>query len=83
MRFQEIPREDGGYNLTCILDRTPEFKQKAQEISDFIERLPLTKAENDRLVFLLVEQVQIAEHDAFFQGAEAMTAILAAEPGED
>ncbi len=39
-----------------------------KETSEFINSLPLTTDDNDRLVFLLLKQTQEAEKGAFEQG---------------
>lgn len=50
------------------IERTPDFFQVAQQLSDYIKTLPLDQHSNDRLVALMVEQVQQAEKGAFSQG---------------
>ena len=50
------------------IERTADFFDAAQQLSKFIHGLPLEQPTNDRLVALMVEQVQQAEKGAFFQG---------------
>lgn len=50
------------------IDRTPEFNAVARKLSDFIKSLPLSTDQNDRLVWLMIDQVEQAERDAFKQG---------------
>ena len=50
------------------VERTPDFFQVAQQLSDFIKELPLDQPTNDRLIALMVEQVHQAEEGAFSQG---------------
>lgn len=49
-------------------ERTEKFFQTARQLSDFIKGLPLDQPTNDRLVKLMIEQVEEAEHGAFIQG---------------
>lgn len=49
-------------------ERTEKFFQTARQLSDFIKGLPLDQPANDRLVKLMIEQVEEAEHGAFIQG---------------
>ena len=50
------------------IERTPDFFQVAQQISEFIYGLPLDQPTNDRLVALMVDQLQQAEKGAFAHG---------------
>lgn len=50
------------------IERTPDFFQVAQQLSEFIHGLPLDQPTNDRLVALMVDQVQQAERGAFAHG---------------
>ena len=50
------------------IERTEEFKSVARELSVFIQALPLTHEDNDKLIALIIAQVQQAEKDAFEQG---------------
>ena len=50
------------------IERTPVFFQVAQQLSDFICGLPLDQPTNDRLVALMVDQLQQAEKGAFAHG---------------
>lgn len=50
------------------IERTPEFFQVAQQLSEYIHSLPLDQPANDQLVALMVDQVQQAERDAFAYG---------------
>lgn len=49
-------------------ERTEKFFQIAKQMSDFIKGLPLDQSTNDRLVKLMIEQVEEAEHGSFIQG---------------
>ena len=53
---------------TIAIERTPDFFQMAQQLSEFIYGLPLDQLTNDRLVALMVDQVQQAEKRAFAHG---------------
>ena len=50
------------------IERTPDFFQVAQQLSEFIYGLQLDQPTNDRLVALMVDQVQQAEKGAFAHG---------------
>lgn len=60
----------GEQDAIIQIERTDEFAATAQRLSDYIRNLPLTVEENNQLVALMVEQVQIAERTAFYQGFE-------------
>ena len=51
-----------------VFERTAEFFLSAQQLSEFIHNLPLDQSDNDRLIALMVEQVQQAEKGAFEHG---------------
>lgn len=57
-------------NYEICINRSPEFFQATQMLSDFIKDLPIDQPTNDQLVALMVEQVKVAEHDALLQGFE-------------
>ena len=65
IEYENIEGIDGA---AITVERTPDFFQVAQQLSDFIKDLPLDQPTNDRLIALMVEQVQKAEHGAFVQG---------------
>lgn len=50
------------------VERTPDFFQVAEQLSEFICGLRLDQPTNDRLVALMVDQVQQAEKGAFAHG---------------
>lgn len=50
------------------IERDEAFQKAARELSDYIWSLPLTAEQNDRLVSLIVRQVQVAEKGGFIQG---------------
>ena len=53
---------------SIAIERTPDFFQMAQQLSEFVRSLPLDQPTNDRLVALMVDQVQQAEKGAFVHG---------------
>ena len=57
-----------GQDDAIELERTADFFMVAQQLSDYIKALPLGQPENDRLISLIIDQVQAAEHGAFAQG---------------
>jgi phospholipid N-methyltransferase len=52
------------------IERTPDFFQVAQQLSEVIYGLPLDQLTNDRLVALMVDQVQQAEKGLFSMAFE-------------
>ena len=56
-------------NDTAIeIERSEEFKANAKRLSDMITLLPIDHELNNRLVYGLFSQIQMAERDAFLQG---------------
>lgn len=61
----------------CIeFERTESFYKAARELGDYIKGLPLTTKDNDRLIFLMIEQIQQAEQGAFERGFEMGVKLL-------
>lgn len=58
------PVNDAEINISSY--RTPTFFTTAKAVSEYINSLPLTKEQNDRLVGLLVENVTTAERSGFY-----------------
>lgn len=50
------------------IERTEEFYKAAKELDSFITALSLTQPSNDRLVNLIIKQLQASEKGAFAQG---------------
>lgn len=50
------------------IERTGEFYSIARKLGDFIAALPIGREENDRLIALIIQQVQAGEQGAFNQG---------------
>lgn len=67
-------------NAAIRMERTADFFQVAQQLSDYIKGLPLDPPTNDRLVALMVDQVQQAERGAFLQGFRMGMAFAGYEP---
>lgn len=63
-----IDLPDGQQDIAIQIERTPEFTEVAKILSNHIKGLSLTHADNDRLVALMIENVQAAERGAFAQG---------------
>lgn len=57
-----------GQDDAIEIERTSNFFLVAQQLSNHIKALPLRQPENDRLISLIIDQVQAAEHGAFAQG---------------
>lgn len=71
MNDNVIPFKSLG-DCAITAERSPEFYNKARELSDFIAALPLTREQNDKLIGLMIDQVNIGEKDAFFFGGKLM-----------
>lgn len=50
------------------VERTEEFYRIARELSDFIKGLPISQTDNDKLIAIIIQQVQAGEQGAFNQG---------------
>lgn len=48
----------------------PEFVRTAHEVSDHIKSLPLTHAQNDTLIALIIENLRAGEKTAFYKGVD-------------
>lgn len=55
-------------DVAIKVNRTEEFFQIARELSDYIKKLPLTPDQHNKLVELMIKQVQAAEQGAFNKG---------------
>lgn len=51
-----------------VIERTPEFFKTAHAVSDFLKALPLSRPDNDKLIELMIRNVNEAEQGAFNQG---------------
>lgn len=63
--FQSIKDRQG---TAIAIERTEEFYSTARELSGFIAALSLSRGENDRLIALIIRQIQEGEQGAFNQG---------------
>lgn len=52
-----------------VLQHTEQFYESAKQLSEFIKELPLTQPDNDKLIDLILQQMEDGTNDAFFQGA--------------
>lgn len=50
------------------IERTEDFYQIARELDGFIKALPISQADNDKLIEIIIRQVQAGEQGAFNQG---------------
>ncbi|MDI3537776.1 MAG: hypothetical protein PWP30_2258 [Eubacteriaceae bacterium] len=50
--------------------RSEEFNRRSQTLSKFIEELPISPDQNDKLIALIVNQIGTGEVDAFKYGVE-------------
>ena len=56
--------EDSSINI----ERSIEFKESSIIMSNYIQTLSLSKVENDRLIELMINQINLAEKGSFEQG---------------
>lgn len=66
MREERAKRKE--QEPALAVERTESFYSTARELSDFIAALPLSREENDRLIALIIQQVQDGEQGAFAHG---------------
>jgi len=50
------------------VEYSKEFYERAELLSEYISDLKLTKGLNDKLVNLILDQIEIAEQEAFIHG---------------
>ena len=63
------------------IERTEAFYGIARELSDHLYALPLTQPQNDRLVALMIRQVETAEQGAFHHGIRIGAEFARSRPG--
>ena len=61
--------------------RTEEFHKTAQALSDHIQSLPLSRAQNDELIQLIFAHVQAAQRGAISQGFMLGAGVNGSESG--
>lgn len=59
-KISEIPE--------ITLQHTEGFYESAKQLSEFIKELPLNQQDNDKLIDLILNQVNDGMYDAFVQG---------------
>ena len=64
----ELYPDNDTQDITIQIERTKEFYRTARELNDYLYALPLTQPQNDRLVALMIRQVETAEQGAFHHG---------------
>lgn len=64
----EFETTHGIEGAAIAIERTPDFFQVVQQLSEFIHGLSLDQHTNDRLIALMVNQVHQAEKGAFAHG---------------
>ena len=57
-------------NLSVEIPKQAVFYRVTQELSDFIDSLPISREANNRLVELMTRQTIDAEHSGFLSGFE-------------
>lgn len=65
IEFETVQSIEGA---AIAIERTPDFFQAAQQLSEFVHGLALNQHTNDQLVAMMVDQVQQAEKGAFAYG---------------
>lgn len=63
--FQNVKNMQGA---AIEAERTEEFYSIARELSEFIKGLPLSQPDNDKLIAIIIKQVQAGEQGTFNQG---------------
>lgn len=63
--------------------RSKEFVDVAKRLGDFIKGIPMDTYTNDKLVDLMVKQVEVAEFDAFEFGFSMAIKLMADEEEEE
>lgn len=58
----------GNVDAAIKIERSKEFCDTAELLSDFIRDLRLPAGQNDELIRLAVNMVNVAEHSAYLQG---------------
>ncbi|KGE20677.1 hypothetical protein [Paenibacillus wynnii] len=53
---------------TIKIERSDKFNEIAFELSNLISSLPTSSEQNNKLILLMIEQIEQAEKDAFEQG---------------
>ena len=62
--FDEV-EESMGF---MIIEHGPETLEVVKELSDFVANLPLSHADNDKLIHLMTDQLEVAEREQFLRG---------------
>ena len=68
--------------ITLEIERSEEFYKKAKELSDFVQSLPLSSSDNQKLIELMVNQTLAAEKSGFDFGVKLSKDMLNAVKGE-
>lgn len=56
--------------------RTPELFEQTKKLSDYLETLPLSDEQHDKLIAMLVKDLNIAEENAFRYGMKISSVII-------
>ena len=64
------------------IEQSEEYLEKVKRVSDFINGLPLSHADNDKLISLMLEQNNQARTDAFLQGFDLGVKLMKDNPEE-
>lgn len=62
--------------------QSEEYLEKVKRVSDFINGLPLSNADNDKLISLMLDQNNQARTDAFLQGFDLGVKVMKDNPEE-
>lgn len=62
--------------------QSEEYLEKVKKVSDFIKDLPLSHADNDKLISLMLDQTEQGRTDAFLQGFDLGIKVMKDNPEE-
>lgn len=70
------------HSLDITKGRTERFNDAVKKVSEYIEQLPLTSEENNKLISLLLDNIAAAEVDAFLFGINIASTVAATAASE-
>ncbi len=57
-------------DIEIVIEHGEQTLKAAKELSDFVAGLNLTHADNDKLIYLMREQLEVAEREQFLKGVD-------------
>lgn len=76
----EFPTREQG---ALMVARSDEFIVIAHKVGDMLNGLPLTPDQHNDLVAAVIDQVNVAERDAYMQGFDIGVKLMMAQEGTD